>query len=177
MVRLSLLILLAAIQEPAPPAWTADLVRLEALMEVAAPADPAWIARVFTALGTLEHAPAERVLRAWEMLAGEENDVGRANLILFQRRHRLPLEAVEAWEGPESTLERILALWGENRLKQTRAALEKAVTRYPEETRFQDNLLWLDLSPPGSLRLDATPRRTALAVLATRRKLHSAPTR
>lgn len=154
--------------QDAPPAWQEDLRLLEELLAAPRPADLLWQSRVFLRASRLEHAPTERVLPAWQWLARDGSDRSRANLVLYERRQGLPLEPPQPDEGPETTLERCLALWAEARLPESRAALEKAVQRFPDDSRFRDNLLWLDLRPPQALRFDATPRQLALAVLTAR---------
>lgn len=156
-------------QQPAPPAWEQPLAALESLLADPRPGEPLWRARLFSTLTRLEHAPPGRVLPGWEALAAGGSDRSLANLVLYQRRHELPLEPVGPREGPETRLERCLAAWGAGDRDTARVLLEEAVRSFPADPRFEDNLRWLDLRPPQALDLAGSSRRTALAVITARR--------
>jgi len=147
------------------------LGRLETLLLEPQPASLGWRKQVFQTLRRLESAPSPEVVakvqRGWEFLASTGQDKNRADLVLYQRRHDLPLLASEPGEGPETVLERCLADWGREDGTAARARLRKAVSRFPEDARFAENLLWVDLQAPVFLDLDASPRNMALAVLSS----------
>jgi hypothetical protein len=130
---------------------------------------PAWRARLFHWARRLDHNTDPRVLAAWELLAAHGGPGDRANLLLFQRRHRLPLsfDAAAATEA-DPVLEHALFLWGEGRLAETDAALAAAAAAFPEDARLSTNLEWLRGAPAGPFDLEADARATALAVLAAR---------
>jgi hypothetical protein len=148
-------------QEPSDP-----LKRLQSLLQAPQPQDAVWRQTIWAQLTQLEHGPVEAVLAGWRYLAENEADRDLANLLIYQRRHGLPLDPVRGSEAAESTLERCLALWGAGQLDAARAALIRATELYPTDIRFRDNLLWLDLSAPAKISLDGSARHLALAVLA-----------
>ncbi|MFQ5748814.1 MAG: hypothetical protein ACE5H3_05065 [Planctomycetota bacterium] len=149
----------------------APLARLENLLQAPRPGILSWRRQLFETLRRLEGSMSPRAqARArsgWGLLAASGEDKDRANLVLYQRRHDLPLLPPEPEEGPETTLERCLAHWGREDGGAARSALRKAAARFPEDARFAENLLWLDLQPPESLDLEASPRNMALAVLSS----------
>ena len=148
------------------------LGRLERLLANPHIEHPTWRLQVWQQLQKLEHGPESTVLQGWQLLAQKGGDRDRANLLLFQRRHSLELEPIQANEGPEATLQRCLHSWGEARIPECRQALSSAVEKFPGDSRFVNNLLWMDLSPPSQLRWDAPARDFALGVLAVRQPLH-----
>ncbi len=151
---------------------TDALIRLERLLDNPNIDHPPWRLQVWQQLQKLEHGPESTVLKGWQLLAQRGGDRDRANLILFQRRHSLELEPIQVNEGPEATLERCLHLWGEARIPEGRQALSLAVEKFPGDSRFVNNLHWIDLSPPAKLWWDAPARDFALGVLAARQPLH-----
>jgi hypothetical protein len=148
-------------QEPTDP-----LQRLQTLLEAPKPADASWRKSIWAQLMQLEHGPVEQVLPGWQVLAESGADRDQANLLVYQRRHGLPLAAAITLEGAESSLERCLALWGAGQLSEAQIALKHATELYPADIRFRDNLLWLELNPPARISLDGDARHLALAVLA-----------
>ncbi|RMH03766.1 MAG: hypothetical protein D6702_05060 [Planctomycetota bacterium] len=173
---ISFLLLLLALGggggEPRLAARRARLLeRLDAFL-AAAPAQPDEAARrrLFHLVRRLDHSTDPRVEAGWRLLARSGGDRDRANLILHERRHRLPLDPEAAAAGGlETTLELCLALWGEGRLAETEAALEQALARWPEDARLRSNLAWLRLEAPAATELrSADPRDLALAVLVRR---------
>lgn len=141
---------------------------LERLLAAPQPEAPGWRGAVFQALRWLEFAPVEVALPGWETLAASGRDGDLANLLLYRRRHGLPLLPPAPGEGVESTLERALALWGQGRLREAAAAFRAARRRFPDDPRLLENLLWLEARAPEPLAAAATPRSVALAVLARR---------
>lgn len=142
--------------------------RLKSLLEQPQPSVPSWRVQVWQQLKRLEHGPSSVVLRGWQALAESGNDADLANLLIYQRRHLLPLEPVRPGEGAESTLERCLHLWGSGQIPATRKALLLGMQKFPQDRRFTRNLHWLDLTHPPTISWDETPREFALAVLAAR---------
>jgi hypothetical protein len=153
------------LQEPENP----HLIALETLLDAEQSEDRAWRVSVWEHLTQLEQAQSPLVLRGWQALAALGTDPDLANLFLYQRRHLLPRIEVDPGAGPELTLEHCLAAWGDGELAETRARLEKALERFPADTRLQENLLWLDMRSPEPVQLDGSARHLALAVLAARR--------
>ncbi len=148
------------------------LIRLEGLLASSQENDPKWRRRIWIELQRLEFGPKDKVLPGWEALARSGSDQDLANLLLYQRRHSLPLTEPSGSEGPESTLERCLYLWGQKLIPATRQALADAIGKFPADGRFLDNLHWLSLSSPNTLPFDGRPRDLALAVLAARQAHH-----
>ena len=157
--------LLAPHQEPETP----SLAGLESLLAEARGGDRGWRVSVWEHLIALEQAESPLILQGWRALADSGSDPDRANLFLYQRRHGLARLAVQPEEGPELTLERCLVAWGDRDQGLTRALLEQALQRFPNDVRLAENLLWLDLAPPEPVWLDGSARHLALAVLAARR--------
>jgi hypothetical protein len=161
-----------SLQEPETPAhgrFTSDLEALHALLDAPRAEERDWRVSVWEHLIRLEHAGEDVVLRGWEALAASGADPDRANLMLYQRRQGLPRVAESPDDGVELTLERCLAAWGDRDLARTRALLQAALQRFPQDTRLRENLLWLDLESPEPVLLDGSARHLGLAVLAARR--------
>ncbi len=149
--------------------------RLLRLLDRPAPDDPAWRRAVFPNLVRLEHAPVPEVLQTWELLAATGDDFDRGNLILYRRRHDLPLPPRDAAaEGPAQTLERALASWGERDFAAAAALLREGVARWPEDERFADDLRWLRGAPASAVPRAPKPRDVALHQLVARGLLPSA---
>jgi len=146
----------------------ASLRQLEALLAEPAEAETVWRADLFRVLSRLEHAPVARVLPGWEALATSHSEGDLANLILYRRRHVLPLAPEDPAEGAECALERALAHWGERRFSASEAAFEAAAARFPADARLAENLHWLQGRVPAALAADAAPRAVALSVLSSR---------
>ncbi|MDA1259969.1 MAG: hypothetical protein O3A20_05050 [Planctomycetota bacterium] len=130
--------------------------------------DAAWRGTLFQSVSRLEHEAVDVALLAWRILADHGGDSDRANLLLYQRRHELPLESPLLDEGVDSLLERALCAWGESRLGETQVALERASGLAPEDDRILSNMDWLLQRPPPALRPADDARATAHAVLAAR---------
>lgn len=172
MVGLILLLLLGGPGDP--PALqevrrSAALDSLDRLLAAPAPAAPIWRARLFQALRRLDHVDDPRPLRGWTLLAESGSGADRGNLLVYQRRHRLPL----AYDGTgiasaDEMLEYALHLWGGGHLEEAAAFLSRAAAGHPEDARLADNLAWLEFTAPPVVALRADPRGTALAVLAAR---------
>jgi hypothetical protein len=152
-------------QEPYPED---HLARVDLLMAAPQAQDRRWRLTLYQSLTRLDSAPPQRVLPAWQLLATQGGDTGQANLILFCRRHGLPLPAVTVSEAGGSGLERSLALWGSGQLEACRSALSVGLATYPGDSRFRTNLDWLDMRLPSQLAADSTSRELAQAVLAAR---------
>lgn len=178
-------------QEPAAPGsegrtamerrHAAYLQRLNQLVQSKpTPLTGEWVQESFGLLRRLEHASrSDFIVTVWEHLAADDQDWARTNLILYCRRHDLPLPSPAMTESAGETLERCLALWGQSRWKETRKALQQAVRSFPEDLRLRNNLLWLEFglrtepqeasttffAPPGELLAE---RPLAFAVLAAR---------
>lgn len=143
-------------------------VRLAELLAAPAPADTAWQGMVFQSASRLEHAPTEQTLPAWQILAAAGGDAELGNLILFCRRHGLPLPDADLDEGVDAHLERALAAWGERDLERAAALLRDGLSRWPADDRYRSNLLWLERQAPAALTAGADARALALGVLAAR---------
>ena len=159
----ALLLALAALQEP--PAPPGHLERVQDLLVAERPHDAWWRNTLFQSITRLEHAPVQIVLPAWEALAA---DGGHSNLILYLRRHGLPLPAEEVAEDADTALERALAAWGSGDLLDAQRRLEDGVAAWPADPRFANNLPWLHGRFPASLEAAAGSRELAQAVLAAR---------
>lgn len=130
--------------------------------------DAAWRGTLFQSVSRLEHAAIDDALPAWRILAEHGNDSDRANLLLFQRRHELPLDAPRLEEGVDALLERALAAWGRADLDESRRLLETARALSPNDDRVGTNLDWLLRRPPAVLTPSADARAASHAVLAAR---------
>jgi len=137
-------------------------------MQAPLPSETRWRNTLYQSLVRLEHAPLLQTLPAWEILAVDSGDTGIANLILFCRRHGLPLPQISLSEAANSTLERCLALWGDGQQMACQNSLQTGVSMYPTDNRFQTNLDWLNMLPPKELASNCTTRELAQAVLAAR---------
>lgn len=158
-------VLWASHQEPENP----QLIALEKLLDDEQAENRDWRVSVWEHLTQLEQAKSPLVLQGWRALARSGTDPDRANLFLYQRRHQLERLAVEPDAGPELTLEHCLAAWGDGDLAETRIRLAQALIRFPDDSRLQENLLWLEMRSPEPVQLDGSARHLALAVLAARR--------
>ncbi|MCP4091922.1 MAG: hypothetical protein GY747_00595 [Planctomycetes bacterium] len=156
---------IAAQQDPFP----ADhMERVTQLLGEPAVDSPRWRKTLYQSLTRLERAPVEQTLPAWQILAENSGDIGLANLILFCRRHQLPLPEQTLTEGASSQLERSLALWGSGQLDSCLNAMQAGAAAYPADSRFRTNLDWLKMHAPQELAADCTSRELAQAVLAAR---------
>lgn len=152
-------------QEPFP----ADhLDRASQLLQEPQTDSTRWRNTLYQSLTRLEHAPVEQTLPAWKLLADDGGDIGLANLILFCRRHQLPLPDQALSEGASSVLERSLALWGLGQLDSCLHTMQAGAAAYPSDSRFRTNLDWLKMHAPQELAVDCTSRELAQAVLAAR---------
>lgn len=129
---------------------------------------PRWRNTLYQSLTRLEHAPVAQTLPAWELLAVDSGDTGQANLILFCRRHGLPLPEVALSESASSILERSLAQWGLGQRTACLDSLQAGAAKFPTDSRFRTNLDWLNMRSPKELLADCTARELAQAVLAAR---------
>jgi len=142
---------------PRPPRKTMEQQRLlralDRALALPSPLDRSARFRIWRIARLLEHVADPRVGRAWERLTEGGRDRDRANLLLFHRRERpdVPL-GVEAdpLPGPETTVELSLAWWGQRRFRECAALLRRAVSTWPEEARFRDNLAWLEMRLPNA---------------------------
>ena len=160
-------------QKQSAPAGSADrLSRLEQLLKAPDQGNPNWRIQLWQQLKRLEHGHSELVLSGWSALAESGQDGDLANLLIYQRRHSLPLRPISAPEGAEATLERCLHLWGSGQIPATRKALTSGIQRFPQDNRFVRNLQWLDMEPPAKISWQETPREFALAILAARQPHH-----
>lgn len=144
------------------------LERVSLLMQEPHEFDTRWRNTLYQSLTRLEHAPSLRILPAWEILAQNGGDIGQANLILFCRRHELPLPDVVISESASSHLERCLALWGEGQHLACQNSLQRGAADFPSDSRFSTNLDWLMMRFPAQLQADCSSRELAQAVLAAR---------
>ena len=142
--------------------------RVRQLLQTPHPEDVRWLKTLFQSLTRLEHGPTDLMRQGWAWMAKEGTDAAQSNYILYCRRHQLPLPAPSLAEGADSTLERALALWGEGKLEACGEALQAGYTRYPQDARYRNNLLWLNMKPPHTLAADCSLREMAQAVLAAR---------
>lgn len=165
-------------ETPDEPDEAARLAAVDALLAAPRPEERDWRVALWEHLTQLELAPVARVLPGWQALAASGSDPDRANLVLYQRRHGLPLAPPPATgeEGPETALERCLAAWARRDFGRTQELLEQARAAFPDDDRFRQNLLWLQLEhgslprrAPDPVDLEADARHLALAVLAARR--------
>jgi hypothetical protein len=155
-------------QQPTQSGSSKRLDRLAQLLENPQPSQTSWRIQLWQQLKRLEHGHSELVLRGWSALAESGQDGDLANLLIYQRRHSVPLAPVSATEGAEATLERCLHLWGSGKIPATREALTSAIQRFPQDKRFVRNLQWLEMEPPAKISWQESPREFALAVLAAR---------
>jgi hypothetical protein len=150
-------------------AYPADhLERVSLLMQEPQTSSSRWRNTLYQSLTRLEHAPVAQTLPAWELLAVDGGDVGQANLILFCRRHGLPLPEVALSESASSLVERCLAQWGLGQRTACLESLQAGAAKFPSDSRFRTNLDWLKMSSPKELMADCTSRELAQAVLAAR---------
>lgn len=150
-------------QDPAP-----HRERLAALLAAPRAQDPHWRGTLFQSASRLEHEPAAAVLPAWEALAAGGTASDFSNLLIYQRRHGLPLAAPAVEEGVDALLERALAAWGAGRPADAREGLERARAASPGDDRVLTNLDWLLRRPPASLSPGCNARAAAHAALAAR---------
>lgn len=144
------------------------LERVSLLLREPQASSPRWRNTLYQSLTRLEHAPVAQTLPAWELLAVDSGDVGAANLILFCRRHGLPLPEVALSESASSMLERSLAQWGIGLRTACLKSLQVGAANFPADSRFRTNLDWLNMRSPKELLADCTSRELAQAVLAAR---------
>lgn len=146
------------------------LQRLQDLMAAPRPESAAWQGMLFQSASRLEHASTSAVLPAWQALAAAGGDAEMGNLILYARRHGLPLPPPSLEEDVDASLERALAAWGAR--DATAASLLRAgLERWPADDRYRSNLLWLERRPPAALSAQSDTRAFAHAVLAARNAL------
>jgi len=155
-------------QEPEIP--SEHLARVRTLLEDPKPRQPVWRQQLFQSVRRLEFGPVDLVRAAWEALDLPGDDRAHSNLLVYLRRHGLPLPEPRLDEAGDSLLERALAAWGQLDLAQARALLEQGAESYPENLRFANNLPWLPVIPPTPARVDPQQgsRELALDVLALR---------
>jgi len=149
-----------------------EAAHLEALAELLVeplPEERAWRVAIWEHLTQLELAPVEKVLPGWEALAQSGLPGDLANLVLYQRRHSLPLLAETAEEAADVLLERSLAAWGQRDFERTRQLLRAGLERFPSDERFITNSAWLDFQAPATLQAQGDARQWALSILAARR--------
>jgi len=144
------------------------LERVSILMTTPQASSPRWRNTLYQSLTRLEHAPVDITLPAWELLAVDSGDIGQANLILFCRRHGLPLPEIAVSEGASSILERSLAQWGLGQLALCQQSMQAGAAQYPTDSRYSTNLDWLNMRSPKELQATSTSRELAQAVLAAR---------
>jgi hypothetical protein len=144
------------------------LERVSVLLQDPQVSTPRWRNTLYQSLTRLEHAPVAGTLPAWEILAVDSGDIGQANLILFCRRHGLPLPAAVLSESASSMLERSLAQWGLGQRTACLESLQVGAAEFPADSRYRTNLDWLNMRSPKELMADCTSRELAQAVLAAR---------
>lgn len=170
MAGLSPLHLIFAFLAPGQPESLHQL-RLAELLAAPRPAEAAWQGMVFQSASRLEHRAPAAVLPAWQALAAAGGDAEIGNLILYSRRHGLPLPAPDLEEDVDSALERALAAWGERDFAAAAVQLRAGLARWPADARYGTNLLWLERQPPAAVDARADARALAHAVLAARNAL------
>ncbi len=160
---------LATGQEPQSPPGHRQ--RVAALLQNQADYAPDYFAKtMFQSLTRLEHLPAAEMLPAWRAMseAAGGGDWGLANLILYARRHGLPLPPAQVGEGADPALERALAAWGDQDFARSEFLLNYGFATWPTDSRWSGNLGWLSGEAPPTLSSTSTARELALAVLAAR---------
>ena len=160
---------LAAEQEPPSPPGHRQ--RVATLLQTQGDYAPDyWAKTMFQSLTRLEHLPAAEMLPAWRAMseAAGGGDWGLANLVLYARRHGLPLPSAQVGEGADPALERALAAWGDQDLVRTEELLRLGLAAWPTDSRWSGNLDWLSGQAPPTISATSTARELALAVLAAR---------
>jgi len=146
------------------------IARVRVLLGDPKPTDVNWRKMLFQSVRRLEFGPQELVTAAWQALDLPGDDRGHSNLLVYLRRHGLPLPAPRVDEAADSLLERALAAWGALDFSSARSQLEEGSRRFPQDARFTNNLPWLPVVPVPPTRVDAAAggRELAFAVLALR---------
>jgi len=146
------------------------IARVRELLQEPKLTDVQWRKRLFQSVRRLEFGPEELVTAAWRALDLPGDDRGHANLLVYLRRHGLPLPPPRVDEAADSLLERALAAWGTLDLKTARSLLEEGTRRFAQDARFANNLPWLPVVPvpPAQVPVASGSRELALAVLALR---------
>ncbi|MBC8327817.1 MAG: hypothetical protein H8E31_03640 [Planctomycetes bacterium] len=173
MAGLILSLFLAALAGDPQPRLEARRARVLAQVDrmLAAPRaeSEAWRGRLFHWVRRLDHALDPRVQAGWQLLADRGGSTDLANLVLYQRRHQLPLSFDGTALAPaDPMLEFALSLWGEGRLEETAAFLRRSIDAHPDDSRLSDNLRWLEGRPAPVLSLRADSREISLTILALR---------
>ena len=157
--------------EQEPPSPPGHRQRVADLLEHRTDYLPSYYAKtLFQSLTRLEHLPAAELLPAWQAMteAAGGGDWGLANLVLYARRHGLPLPSEQVGEGADPALERALAAWGDQDLMRTEELLTSGFAAWPADSRWSGNLGWLRGEAPPTISATSTARELALAVLAAR---------
>lgn len=170
MAGLNLLHFVFAFLAPGQPDALHQL-RLAELLEEPHATDSSWQGMLFQSASRLEHSPMAEVLPAWQALAAAGGDAELGNLILYRRRHGLPLPALDVKEGVDASLERALAAWGAQDGAAAASQLHAGLARWPSDDRYRSNLLWLERQAPASVDPHADARALAHAILAGRNAL------
>ncbi|MDP6962816.1 MAG: hypothetical protein QGF46_01475 [Planctomycetota bacterium] len=127
---------------------------------------------LFQSITRLEHGHTEIVHDAWQRLNQSPNDRSISDLILFSRRNQLPLPPTAFIEENHSALERALALWGDSKTDESLAAMRLAQLSYPTDSRFENNISWITMSPPKVLDSQSSSRELCQAILAFKSPQH-----
>jgi hypothetical protein len=164
------LVVAAEAHAQAPDVPSEHLARVRTLLDDPQLHQLQWRQQLFQSVRRLEFGPVELVRAAWEALDLPGDDRAHSNLLVYLRRHGLPLPEPRLNEAGDSLLERALAAWGQLDLARARALLEQGAESYPENLRFANNLPWLPVIPPTPVRVDPQQgsRELARDVLALR---------
>ncbi|MCH2112250.1 MAG: hypothetical protein MK213_05270 [Planctomycetes bacterium] len=148
-----------------------EIARLQRLLSDPKTESSDWRVDVWRELLPLEHHSSDLVVQGWRILAesGWPND--RSNLLLFLRRRGLLTEWANPLESSPVAMEYGLFLWGEGRFEECSAFHRQAIEAFPEESRLQDNLNWLEFRDREESAEVPSTRDLALTILTKKAQL------